>query len=592
MPIPGKIVAADILVTGVTAGTYGSATQSSQITVNAQGQVTSAANVSVSPDLTLSVYANVTVAAGDLVYLSGWDATSGLPTIDFADADAPEKAATYVCDAAILTTASGTVSKLLLSAATLNTNSFSAIGSSVYLSTTATTGNTWTTAPTGADVIQQVVGKVVVKSATVGQIQFDLVDAPITKAGTSFLQASLTLTTPRFASAGHIDDANGNELVLFPATVASAVNEFTISNAAASGRPSILATGGDTNIDVVIGGKGTGEVQLGQATSTGVKLVADQPIRDSNDNELIKFTATGSAVNEITVANGASGSAIGPTISVSGEANVPLTLTAKGIGNVRLGQTGTLGVQLVADQPLLDSAGLELVKFVKTATAANEITVTNAALGGSPKIAATGDDTDIALTLAAKGAGNVILQPITGTVINEKNAPQLTLGKNLTAVTIGTIALKHGQASGDFQGVQSPDVLTASRSYTWPNVTGVVQVSAAMQTRTIVDLVDTAPTLTAAQMTTSGLLTGVPTAPRNWQSATAADIIAIIGTTTGIWFDFSIVSTGGANTITLTVNTGITITGSAVVLQTGGTGSGTWRGVVTSGTTVTLFRIA
>ena len=37
--------------------------------------------------------------------------------------------------------------------------------------------------------------------------------------------------------------------MLFPATVASAVNEFTISNAAASGRPSILATGGDTNID-------------------------------------------------------------------------------------------------------------------------------------------------------------------------------------------------------------------------------------------------------------------------------------------------------------------------------------------------------
>lgn len=42
------------------------------------------------------------------------------------------------------------------------------------------------------------------------------------------------------------------------AGVSSAVNEFTMSNAATGTPPSLVATGGDTNIDALFGGKGTG----------------------------------------------------------------------------------------------------------------------------------------------------------------------------------------------------------------------------------------------------------------------------------------------------------------------------------------------
>lgn len=54
-------------------------------------------------------------------------------------------------------------------------------------------------------------------------------------------------------------------------------------------------------------------------------------LNDTNGNELIKVTATSSAVNEITVANAATGN--GPTISATGgDTNIDLNLTPKGTG--------------------------------------------------------------------------------------------------------------------------------------------------------------------------------------------------------------------------------------------------------------------
>ena len=59
-------------------------------------------------------------------------------------------------------------------------------------------------------------------------------------------------------------DTNGNELITLT-TVASAVNEFTISNAATSNGPQLEATGGDSNVDIELIPKGTGVVKSGSA---------------------------------------------------------------------------------------------------------------------------------------------------------------------------------------------------------------------------------------------------------------------------------------------------------------------------------------
>jgi len=57
-----------------------------------------------------------------------------------------------------------------------------------------------------------------------------------------------------------------------------------------------------------------------------------------------------------------------------------------------------------------DSNGNEIIRLFPTASAVNEIGLTNAATGNSPTVSATGTDTNIDLTLNSKGGGSVVLR--------------------------------------------------------------------------------------------------------------------------------------------------------------------------------------
>lgn len=61
---------------------------------------------------------------------------------------------------------------------------------------------------------------------------------------------------------GALEDDSNNEYVKFVKT-SSAVNEISVTNQATGSGPDISATGGDTNIDLNINGKGLGRVTLG-----------------------------------------------------------------------------------------------------------------------------------------------------------------------------------------------------------------------------------------------------------------------------------------------------------------------------------------
>ena len=100
----------------------------------------------------------------------------------------------------------------------------------------------------------------------------------------------------------------------------------------------LFATANDgTNPDIYTLPAGLGDVALtGTQTLTNKTLTSPKigtNILDTSGNELINLTATGSAVNEITLANAASGNA--PSITASGETNVSLNLVPKGSGTLQ-----------------------------------------------------------------------------------------------------------------------------------------------------------------------------------------------------------------------------------------------------------------
>lgn len=69
-----------------------------------------------------------------------------------------------------------------------------------------------------------------------------------------------------------IEDASLNEILKF-ASVASAVNEVTITNAATTNSPSVAATGGDANIDLTLTPQGTGSVVLAGELDVGAHAI-------------------------------------------------------------------------------------------------------------------------------------------------------------------------------------------------------------------------------------------------------------------------------------------------------------------------------
>jgi len=73
--------------------------------------------------------------------------------------------------------------------------------------------------------------------------------------------------------------------------------------------------------------------QISPTNSAITDIARISNILDTSDNELLKFTGVGSAVNEFTIINAATG--IGPSLSTTGgDANIDINLTPKGTGTV------------------------------------------------------------------------------------------------------------------------------------------------------------------------------------------------------------------------------------------------------------------
>ena len=163
-------------------------------------------------------------------------------------------------------------------------------------------------------------------------------------------------------------------------------------------------------VDAVFAAAGTGtSVGLNIGSGKKLKLVGD--VIDTNGNELLKVTATASAVNELTLANAATGS--NPVLSATGnDTNIGITITPKGSGSINL--TGPVAASGTA------AYLLKGITYLTSGTAATYTTPTNASAlyvevvgGGGGGGGVDGQGSSTAAAAGSGGGGGYVAKLIT-----------------------------------------------------------------------------------------------------------------------------------------------------------------------------------
>lgn len=133
------------------------------------------------------------------------------------------------------------------------------------------------------------------------------------------------------------------------------------------------------NGNVEINPNGTGDVVLGNFTFDG-----DQSVGAGQDNYVLTY-------------DNASGT-IGLEVSTGGISDVVEDTTPQLGGDLDLNGNG-----------IDDTNGNEMISFVASGSAVNNISVANAVSTAGPSISAVGDDTNVDLRFFGKGTGNIVL---------------------------------------------------------------------------------------------------------------------------------------------------------------------------------------
>lgn len=195
-------------------------------------------------------------------------------------------------------------------------------------------------------------------------------------------------------------------------------------------------------------------------TGTAVVVVVDRVDANGNATAGSEETVIGvvSGSNLVSCVRGAEGTAQAHNAG----AVVEVLFTAKGWNDLIDGLLVD-HTQLGHHSSLTDANGNDWIKQSATASAVNEITVTNAATGNAPLVSATGDDTNIDLNLKGKGTGKV-------KVSGAYTLPSADGSSNQVLKTNGSGALSFADpatSSGTLQSIQqTTSLVTSSTSST------------------------------------------------------------------------------------------------------------------------------
>jgi hypothetical protein len=256
----------------------------------------------------------------------------------------------------------------------------------------------------------------------------------------------------------------------------------------------------NTNLELIQQGfAGYQEVSIAGVAQTTPLAVTDGTVSNGR-NAVIKFTGviTGNQVVTIpdsiektyTIINGTTGTFTVEFKTVSGT-GVTFGTTDKstkilftdGTNVIDTGTVSLTGVQTLTNKTLtapkigtsiLDTNGNELFLLTATASAVNEITLANAATGNSPVLSATGDDSNIGITLTPKGTGEVVIAAgnlnygstaVTATGAELNYSDLATLGTTAASKVFTADANNLTTVSGAVANVE--DTLTDGATITW-----------------------------------------------------------------------------------------------------------------------------
>jgi hypothetical protein len=154
--------------------------------------------------------------------------------------------------------------------------------------------------------------------------------------------------------------------------------------------------------DIALSSTGAATIQSGAVESAmlNANVITGQTAitsgLDTSNDEVLIHDADAGALKRLTLGNLSS--------SLGGLSDIVNDTTPQLGGNL---DTNSHNIQFDDAHGIQDDSGNEFIVFQKTASAVNQLDITNAATGSGPEISATGDDTNIDMTLTPKGSGVV-----------------------------------------------------------------------------------------------------------------------------------------------------------------------------------------